>query len=74
MYADDLVILSAAGLQQCLNRLEKYCQTLGLTVNMLKTKVMVFNKCGKLVIYYFIYRGSPLEVASEYLYLGILFT
>ena len=47
MYADDLVSRTAAGLQQRLTRLKRYCQTWGLTVNVLKTKVMVFNKCGE---------------------------
>jgi hypothetical protein len=41
---DDLVILSEsqAGLQNSLNKLEKYCYKWQLTVNTNKTKIMIF--------------------------------
>ena len=50
MYADDLVLLSetSEGLQECLNRLNDYCNTWGLEVNVNKTKTVVFNKTGRL--------------------------
>ena len=49
LYADDLVIFSqsANGLQTLLNKLESYCEKTELTVNLDKTKVMIFNNCGK---------------------------
>jgi hypothetical protein len=44
-FADDLVILSntSEGLQNSLNKLEKYCYDWQLTVNTKKTKVMIFQ-------------------------------
>jgi hypothetical protein len=44
-FADDLVILSntSGGLQNSLNKLEKYCFDWQLTVNTKKTKVMIFQ-------------------------------
>ena len=43
LYADDLALLasSAAGLQAQLRVLEAFCQQRGLTVNLVKTKVML---------------------------------
>ena len=45
LYADNLVIFSrsANGLQTLLNKLESYCEKTELTVNLEKTKVMIFN-------------------------------
>ena len=44
-FADDLVILSesAEGLQQALNKLELYCHKWQLTVNINKTKILIFQ-------------------------------
>jgi hypothetical protein len=44
-FADDLVILSntSEGLQNSLNKLEKYCFDWQLTVITKKTKVMIFQ-------------------------------
>lgn len=75
MYADDLVIMSrsAEGLQNSLNKLDKYCKEWGLTVNESKTKVLIFNKQGRTVNGNFLYRGNKLEIVSEYVYLGMTF-
>ena len=45
MYADDLVIVSqsASGLQKSLDRVNQYCLKWKLTVNINKTKVLIFN-------------------------------
>ena len=45
LYADDLVIFSwsANGLQTLLNNLESYCEKTEVSVNLDKTKVMIFN-------------------------------
>ena len=42
MYADDLIIMSESheGFQESFNRLEKYCEQWGLTVNVSKTEHM----------------------------------
>jgi hypothetical protein len=45
MYADDVILLSETleGLQNCLEKLHKYCEVWGLQVNIKKTKSMIFN-------------------------------
>ena len=44
-------------------------------VNLNKTKVIIFNKTGKLLTKYKLYyRNAPVEITNEYCYLGILFT
>ena len=59
-FADDLVILSEsqAGLQNALNKLEKYCYKWQLTVNTNKTKIKIF------------YLNISLAEAKEYNFLG----
>lgn len=77
MFADDLVLISesSTGLQMCLNKLEQYCDKWGLTVNLNKTKVMIFNKTGKVLNKYkFYYKNVPVDITNEYCYLGIIFT
>jgi hypothetical protein len=44
LFADDLVLLSKEGLQQHLDFLHRFCQTWALTVNLSKTKIMIFQK------------------------------
>ena len=46
LYADDLVLIPETknGLQQCLNKLQKYCEKNRITVNNKKTKVMIVQK------------------------------
>lgn len=76
LYADDVVLLSesAGGLQACIDRLQGYCEEIGLTVNTAKSKVMIFNKGGRHVHHCFKLNGYTLDIAKEYRYLGILFT
>lgn len=75
MYADDIVLLSESseGLQNSLNGLERFCRAWGMNVNLTKTKVMVFNKSGKIDMTKFYFRGSQLENVKKYKYLGIIF-
>ena len=49
LYADDLVILSPTeqGLQQSLSLLKQYCEEWPLSINIDKTKVMIFQKKSK---------------------------
>ena len=77
MYADDLVLLSlsSTGLQNCLDKLESYCKLWKLNVNITKTKVLIFNKGGRLLKNcIFHYGGFALEKVNQYCYLGITFT
>ena len=50
MFADDMVIFSTSiqGLQEGLNNLADYCKKWGLTVNIGKTKIVIFRKGGKI--------------------------
>ena len=58
MWADDLVMLSETerGLNNMLNDLGIYAVSNGLTLNMDKTKCMIFNKTGRLIRRNFLYR------------------
>ena len=51
LYADDMAILSLSleGLQNSLNKLKTYCKEWHLVVSIKKTKIVVFNKTGKLL-------------------------
>ena len=74
MYADDIVLLSksAKGLQTLLCRLEDFCNKWNLKVNINKTKIIIFNKAGRVLKgYNFTYGNNLLEHVNEYKYLGI---
>ena len=74
MFADDLVLISltSAGLQACLEKVQNYCFTWRLKVNVTKTKVMIFNKSGHIKNnYVFKIDGVQLDIVKEYKYLGV---
>jgi hypothetical protein len=77
LWSDDLLLfsLSEKGLQNCIDKMCSFYSSLGLELSLKKTKVIVFNKSGKLLKgYKFMCNGSVLEVTKEYQYLGIKFT
>ena len=77
LFADDVVLLSdsVVGLQNQINLLKENSDRLHLTVNLDKTKVMVFRKGGRLAAREKWWFGNAeLEVTNAYKYLGILFT
>jgi hypothetical protein len=76
LYADDIVLLSesAVGLQNAINLLQSHCEENGLTINTLKSQIMIFNKGGRQLNYHFKLNGRNLDIAREYKYLGIMFT
>ncbi|XP_028982325.1 uncharacterized protein LOC114841493 [Diachasma alloeum] len=78
LYADDLIILafSSIDLKLKLRILEEYCSDNGLTINIGKTKVMIFRKGGRLpsANHAFQLNGNPVEIVTEYTYLGVKFT
>ena len=51
LYTDDIVLLSesAQSLQNHLNKLKSFCDKWNLHVNINKSKVMIFNKFGKIL-------------------------
>ena len=77
IYADDIVIVSEtqSDLQTGLNILSEYCKRWRLTVNVDKTKVMVFRKGGRLPRnLVFNYGNRELEIVNKFSYLGFVFT
>ena len=78
LWADDLILLALnpEGLQKMLDVLHTYCTDWGLSVNISKTAVMVFNRSGRLLkeSYSFLYGETRIAPVREYTYLGIVFT
>ena len=76
LYADDLMLLSTskAGLQRCIDKLASYSDDNCLTVNLKKTKIVVFCKSGKLSQECFYYNGTQIQNSTTYKYLGIIFS
>ncbi len=71
-FADDLglTLKSEVGLKQQLNKLQQFYAEHGLTVNVKKTKVMVFNfvdPCQEFVL-----KGDVIDRVQTFKYLGIL--
>jgi len=76
-WADDLALISSSkqGLQHCIDCLENYCKKWKLSVNVSKTKVVVFGKgSSKNNKDQFHIYGKNIEITDSYTYLGIPFT
>ena len=76
--ADDLILLALdeESLQKMINVLWAYYAEWGLSVNISKTAIMVFNRAGRLLkeSMDFQYGNTPIPSAREYTYLGITFS
>ena len=77
LFADDAVLFSETreGLQNSLRSLENYCNKWNLTVNVEKTKIVVFRKGGTLAQndrWYF--AEQEVEIVNSFTYLGVVFT
>ena len=59
------------GLQNSLNKLQEYCNKWKLKVNVTKSKVMVFNKTGRMCHTVFKYSDCIMECVRDYKDLGI---
>lgn len=76
-YADDLALMSLTGegLQRQLHILEAYADRWGLTVNIKKTKVVVFSPPRKhtkaTAEAQFVYKGETLKTVDSFRYLGV---
>ncbi len=72
LFADDLALTSESevGLQQQLDTLQQFCAKRGLTVNMKKSKVMVFISVDP--SQKFVFQGDIIERIQTFNYLGIL--
>ena len=75
LYADDVILLSSTsqGLQNKLNKLNVYCNDWCLNINVIKTKVLVFNRAGRHFKQKFLFNGNAIECVSQHKYLGIQF-
>lgn len=73
LYFDDTVIFSKnkEDLQHTLIIFEKYCEDWKLTVNISKTKVLIFSSWQYSKTYNFYFINTQLELVNEYKYLGI---
>ena len=76
MYADDVILLyeTSEGLQNCLDKLHKYCEVWGLQVNIKKTKSMIFNNTGRLDLIRFTNNKNIVDNVRKYSYLGVVFS
>ena len=72
LYADDLVILSQSkeGLQRSIDRVNEFAKTKHLSINVIKSKTMVFNHSGRFIRDSFILNGTILEPVQSFCYLG----
>ena len=73
LFADDTVLFSNSQdiLQGMLNLFENYCDEWQLTVNVSKTKILIFTSGRYARNLKFFFKGNELELANEYKYLGI---
>ena len=74
-FADDLVLISetSTGLQTFVNDLERYCRRWHLSLDISKTKIMIFNEKYEVCrdVMRFSFEGNPIEQADSYKYLGV---
>ena len=76
LYADDTVLFSNSkdDLQQTLDVFERYCDDWKLSVNVAKSKVLIFTASRYAENTRFYFKQSELETVTEYKYLGIYLT
>ena len=75
LYADDTIIMaeSADELQKALGALHEHCKKWSLSVNVSKTKIVIFSR-GKVTKFPTFYLGQEtVEVVPNYTYLGVVF-
>lgn len=65
---------SIEGLQNLLHELNKYCIAWKLSVNVAKSKIVIFRKGGKVKNdEKWVFRNENLEIVNNFTYLGIVF-
>ena len=77
MFADDVACFSDSivRLQQQINCIQRFCEAVGMSLNLLKTKIIVFRNGGIVKeIEHWFYQGEHIDIVSAYKYLGIYFT
>ena len=75
LYADDLILLASSPkeLQHILDTLEAFCDKWELSVNLPKTKTMVFTRSRTMPALCCNFKGAPVEQSCTYMYLGLEF-
>ena len=70
LYADDTVLFakSEKGLQKLLDKLAEYCQNFGITVNVQKTKIVIFRKGVRIREHNFMYSNNEIEIVNSFVY------
>ena len=68
-----MIANDAESLQTSLTHLSEYCQKWKLTINIDKTKIMIFSKTQWNGNFKFQYEGRDLEIVQEFKYLGVIF-
>jgi sorting nexin-29 len=76
LYADDTVIMaeSECELRKALKGLEQYCSQWDLTINVKKTKTMIFSKGKARKVGKFTINGREVERVDHFNYLGVKFS
>ena len=75
MYADDMILMSESidGLQNMLNTLSNYAKKWGLSVNIKKTKIVVFRKGGTIrADEKWVFNNKSIYIVYHFCYLGVL--
>ncbi|MCG8075583.1 MAG: reverse transcriptase family protein [Candidatus Thiodiazotropha taylori] len=75
LYADDTVLMAndPLDLQNCLDAFAEYCQKWKLTINIEKTKIVIFGTRRKSRLNFKIGEDT-IEITNSYKYLGVLFS
>ena len=77
MFADDVACFSDSiiRLQHQINCIQRFCETVGMLLNLLKTKIIVFIN-GEIIkeIEHWFYQGEHTDMVSSYKHLGVYFT
>jgi hypothetical protein len=74
MYADDVVLMSTTdkGIQSCFDKfISKFAKDWKMTINTNKTKMLVFNKGGRLKNINIKYNNSSIECVQKYTYIYV---
>lgn len=76
LYADDTVLFAETSndLQHALDVFAQFCKTWKLTVNIEKTKIMVFGRGRHKDNLAFFYDNNSVEIVKSFKYLGVIFT
>lgn len=76
LFANDIALIASSqeGLQRQLDALAAFCDRRHLTVNLGKTKVIIFNGVNKTSDFHFLFKGEEIEIVSTYTYLGVQFS